>query len=420
MAQPTLTPKQVASVVVLPVTGTTTNVVPALPYGIYQTAAFVSGAADQVAFTYKKLGGDVLDIEITEGNVYAAYEEAVLEYSYLINIHQAKNSLGDLLGHTTASFNQDGEIIAGDALSGSNLELRFPRFSFEYSKRAALGIADAAELNSTISEYSASFNVVARQQDYDLQTIVSSSVADGTIPLDVGDAVTNKRIKITKVYYKTALAMWRFFMYYGGLNVVGNLTSYGQYSDDSTFEIVPVWQNKAQALAYEDSMYTRVSHWSYEIHNNKMRLYPEPDGLSPSQMWFRFQVSKEPWQEYPDREIGIKGINNLNTLPYGNIVYSSINSIGKQWIRRFALSLAKEMLGQVRGKLATIPIPGDSVTLNAGELLSQAKSEQEALRTELKTILDELTYAKLAEKDATTAENVAKMHGHIALPFYIG
>ena len=320
MAQPTLTPKQNASIVVLPATGTTTNVVPALPYGIYQSAAFVSGASDQVAFTYKKLGGDVLDVEITEGNVYAAYEEAVLEYSYLINIHQAKNSLGDLLGHTTASFNQDGEIVAGDTLSGSNIELRFPRFSFEYSKRVAFGIADAAELNSTISEYSASFDVVSQQQDYDLQSIVSSSVAAGTVPLDVGDAVNNNRIKITKVFYKTPLAMWRFFMYYGGLNVIGNLTSYGQYSDDSTFEIVPVWQNKAQALAYEDSMYTRVSHWSYEIHNNKLRIYPEPTGLAPDKMWFRFQVFKEPWQEYSDRKIGIEGINNMNTLPYGNII----------------------------------------------------------------------------------------------------
>ena len=64
-------------------------------YTLYNSsdANFISGALDQVAFTYKKLGGDVLDIEIKEENVYSAYEEAVLEYSYLLNIHQAKNSL---------------------------------------------------------------------------------------------------------------------------------------------------------------------------------------------------------------------------------------------------------------------------------------------------------------------------------------
>jgi hypothetical protein len=110
----------------------------------------------------------------------------------------------------------------------------------------------------------------------------------------------------------------------------------------------------------------------------------------------------------------------MNTLPYGNIPYQNINSIGKQWIRRFALALSKEMLGQVRGKLGSIPIPGDSITLNASDLLGQAKAEQDALRDELKTILDELTYAKLAEKDAAVAENVSKLHAQIGYPIYIG
>ena len=81
------------------------------------------------------------------------------------------------------------------------------------------------------------------------------------------------------------------------------------------------------------------------------------------------------------------------------------NAIGKQWIRRFALSLTKEMLGYVRGKFSTIPIPGESVTLNAAELLSQAKDEQEKLREELKKILDELTYDKLAETEAKFITN---------------
>ena len=62
--------------------------------------------------------------------------------------------------------------------------------------------------------------------------------------------------------------MWRFFAYYGALNVIGNLSTYGQYSDDTTFEVVPTWQNKAQAMAYEDSIYTRVAHFSYELSHN--------------------------------------------------------------------------------------------------------------------------------------------------------
>jgi len=69
-------------------------------------------------------------------------------------------------------------------------------------------------------------------------------------------------------------------------------------------------------------------------------------------------------------------------MPFANIPFENINSIGKQWIRRFALAVTKEMLGQIRGKFATIPIPGDSVTLNASDLLSQAKEEQASRRTQ--------------------------------------
>ena len=111
MSLPTLTPASQTSRVILPETGSHGNVNRLLPYKIYSdntsvlfSGNFVSGAVDQVSYVYKKLGGDVLDIEITEGSVYASYEEAVLEYSYIINVHQANNSLGSFLGHTTGTF----------------------------------------------------------------------------------------------------------------------------------------------------------------------------------------------------------------------------------------------------------------------------------------------------------------------------
>ena len=93
MAKPTLTPASTTSVSRLPVTGSTDNVAANLAFGIYSRTEFLQGAKDQVAYVYKKLGGDILDIELTEGQVYAAYEESVLEYSYIINVHQSKNAL---------------------------------------------------------------------------------------------------------------------------------------------------------------------------------------------------------------------------------------------------------------------------------------------------------------------------------------
>ncbi len=217
--------------------------------------------------------------------------------------------------------------------------------------------------------------------------------------------------------------MWRFFGYYGGLNVVGNLHNYGQFSDTSTFELIPAWQNKAQALAYEDAIYTRMSHWSYELKNNKLRIFPIPPDQSAyaGTLWVQFSIPTDPWEEEdPGVSTGVDGINNMNTLPFANLPYKSINSIGKQWIRRFALALSKEMLGHVRSKFGTIPIPGESVTLNGSDLISQAKDEQSSLREELKTTLAEMTYSKLAATDAETMESTLKIQEKVPLTVFVG
>jgi len=420
MSLPTLTPTSTTSAIVLPETGSTSNVASACPIGFYTASAdFISGAAAQVAYTYKKLGGDVLDIELTEKNVYANYEEACLEYSYIVNLHQAKNMLGSALGGATGSFDHKGEIKSGEALSGSNVELKFPRFSFETAFRIGEAFATEATVGGNTTIYSASFSSENGIQDYDLQTVVSSAANTSTYPFynKVGD----KRIKVRQVYYVTPRQMWRFYGYYGGLNVVGDFHNYGQYADESTFQVIPAWQNKAQAIAYEDHLYTRTSHYSYEIINNKLRLYPIPDAVSPAQFWFRFTIEneKEVWED--DFESGQHGINNMNTLPFENIPYDKINSIGKQWIRRFALTLSKETLGQVRGKFGgNVPIPGDNITLNASDLLSQAASEQKDLREELKTLLAELTYDKLIETDKNMTENAKDIIQDVPLKIFVG
>ena len=169
-------------------------------------------------------------------------------------------------------------------------------------------------------------------------------------------------------------------------------------------------------MAFEDAIYTRNSHYSYEIKNNKVRLFPSPTISSPDGFWFEFYVRDDIWERDADKDDGVDGVNNMNTLPFENIPYENINAIGKQWIRRFALALSKETLGQVRSKFGSIPIPGESVSLNGGDLISQSQQEQEKLREELKTTLDELTYAKLAEKDAAVAETVMAVQGKVPYP----
>ena len=408
MSLPELTPISQTSAVILPITGTHANVADACPLGVYTgSVEFITGAVQQVKFTYKRLGGDVLDIELTEQNVYANYEEAVLEYSYIVNKHQAKNILGSALGGTTGSFDHKGEITSGP----ENTQLKYPKLNFEIAFKMGNKFATEAGVGGTQTIYSASITTVADQQDYDLQSVVSSSY-----PAIVGD----KRVKIRNVFYVTPRQMWRFYGYYGGLNVVGDYHTYGQYADDSTFQVIPAWQNKIQAISYEDHLYTRTSHYSYEVINNKLRIYPIPDSVSPEKFWFRFTVDNQDiWED--DNDGGQRGINNMNTLPFENIPYENINSIGHQWIRRFALALSKETLGQIRGKFGgSVPIPGENVSLNASDLLGQAKEEQSALREELTKILDELTYNKLLETDKGMVDNAKAIVAETPLKIFVG
>ena len=420
MSLPNLNPKSTTNASTLPATGTIGNVEAALPYGVYSgNTEFLSGASSQVNYVYKKLGGDVLDLEIKEDTVYAAYEEAVLEYSYLVNIHQSKNILSDVLGNTTGAFDHKGNIMSGPlsaSLSGSHVSLKYPSFDFSYARRVADGISEDANVGGNQTTYSASINVTTGKQDYDLQAIVSA------LPAFSGSLTgTNKnKILVKKVFYKTPKTMWRFYGYYGGLGVVGNMSTYGQYADDSTYEVIPPWQNKLQAMAYEDSLYTRTSHYSYELRNNKIRLFPIPEANIYNKIWFEFTIPSDSWEEDSDRSIGVAGINNMNSIPFGNLPYDNINAIGKQWIRRFALSLCKETLGLIRSKFATLPIPGDSVTLNGDQLATQAREEQATLRDELKTVLDELTYSKLMEGDADLVDNANRIHQKVPLNIFMG
>tara|TARA_Y100000034_G_scaffold126984_1_gene179087 strand:+ start:560 stop:1756 length:1197 start_codon:yes stop_codon:yes gene_type:complete len=391
---------------------------------------FLTGASAQVSYVYKKLGGDVVDIELTPANVYAAYEEAVLEYSYIVNLHQSKNVLADVLGDATGTFNHLGEIETGtlsSSLGGDKVALKYPRFQFDYARKVGDGLASAAGFGGTVAQYSASFTPTSSVQDYDLQNIISSSAATGeddsggSVPFE--GKVEGKRIIVTQVFYKSPRIMWRFYGYYGGIGVVGNYSTYGQFADDSTFEIIPTWQNKMQAIMYEDSLYTRTSHYSYEIINNKLRLFPDPghwDFGELDRIWVKFYVDSNAWDDDANYEAGVDGINNVNTLPFDNIPYGNINSIGKQWIRKYCLALCKEMLGQIRGKFTTIPIPGESVTLNHSELLGQAKEEQTQLKDSLTEMLKEMEYTELVKRDAEKTEAAATTLKGSPLPIFVG
>ena len=421
-----LQPLSQTSAIILSSTGSADAVAAAVPFGVYSdNDSFLTGAALQVNFVYKRLGGDVVDIELTDANVYSAYEEAVLEYSYIVNMHQGKNILSDALGKVTGTFDHLGDSLSGPA----GVNLQYSKVTLSYANKIGDGVSTMAGIGGTTRIYSASFTTTANKQDYDLQSIISSSSASGVD--DTGGAVPyagkvgDSRIIIDKVFYRSPIAMWRFYGYYGGVGVVGNYSTYGQYADDSTFEIVPSWQNKLQAIMYEDSLYTRVSHYSYEIIDNRLRLYPTPRGSDNfagflDRVWVRFRIADNSWAEDSDVNTGVRGVNNINTLPFDNIPYTNINSMGKQWIRNYALALCKEMLGQIRGKFQTVPIPGESVTLNYSALLSEAQKEKDELRKNLTDMLKEIEYTELAKKDQEKVTAAEETLRRSPLPIFVG
>ena len=420
-----LSPKSKTSAIILTSTGSTSQVTGALPIGAYTgSVQFISGASAQVAYVYKKLGGDVVDIELTPSNVYAAYEEAVLEYSYIINLHQAKNVLSNVLGEATGTFDHRGERLTG----AEDASLKYPRFTLGYSRRVGDAAASAGGFGGDVPQYSASFSPTTNNQDYDLQNIIESASAsgqdDGGTTVDYAGKVDGKRVIITKVFYRSPRAMWRFFGYYGGVGVVGNMSTYGQFADDSTFEIIPTWQNKLQAIMYEDSITTRTSNYSYELINNKLRLFPAPSHWGSlgalSRIWVKFYIDLGAYDDNDDPKSAIRGVNNVNTLPFNNLPYENINSMGKQWIRKFALAVCKEMLGQIRGKFTTMPIPGESVTLNHAELLSQAKEEQQSLRDKLIEMIKEMEYSALAKQDQEITDAASNVLKITPLPIFVG
>lgn len=436
MAVPTLSPIQKSPTNILPETGSlgVASNPDVYALGIYvepssdmYDANFISGALDQVRYVYRSLGGDVLDIELTEKNVCHAYETAVLEYSYIVNLWQSKNAIGSALGSATASFDHDGQITSEN--SESNLALKYPKWDFTFARRVSRRYSTEAGVGGDITFYSASIPLTPGKQSYDLQLYVSASAASGSV--NYSSVLGANRIEVKKVYYKSPHAMWRFFGYYGGLNAVGNLSTYGMYADDSTYEVIPPWQNKLQAMAYEDAIWTRNSHYSYDIRNNQLRLYPTPTVASPDALWIEFIIPTGPFTE--DSGSGgtitngagaagsVDGVNNINTLPFSNLPFESINGQGKHWIRRYALAESKAMLAQIRGKIKSgIPIPNETIQLNSAELEQQSMAEKEALRQELKDILEDTLYRNLARYESEMTDNTDNVIQKVPIGIFVG
>ena len=366
------------------------------PFGIYDDESdFKTDADSMVTFVKRKMGDDILSVELTKKQIYSNFEESVLEYSSILNQYQAKSQLVNYLGFPT-----------GSDMSGA--EEKFPRDNLEYLTRFAEPYAMEAGIGGSYNMVSGSIALSGSRQDYDIYSELKNS--DGSLVFNESKG----KIKIAEVYHFNPQAAYRFFDTTSAINYLNNEFSFESFTPETIFYVLPVFEDILRAGQLDLSNRVRRSNYSYRVEGTKIRLFPMPttDGKN---LWLRVR-------QYPDpnspsyKDATIHGVSNMSNIPFGNIQYNKINSIGRQWIRQYTVALSRETLGLIRSKFGSIPVPGAEVSLNGGELITQGREDKDKLITSLKEMLDTLTYDKLIELQSLRAENMNKQLKFIPMP----
>lgn len=378
----------------MPVSGST-------PFGVFDNdPQFQVDGEKVIPYVLQKLGDPIVHVELTQYQIYQSFEEACLEFSSIVNQYQAKSTLSSLLGTPT------GTLTGG--------ENRYVKKTLQYE----LGQTDAydqwAGVNSTQTLYSGSIEMLPGVQHYDLQVLMSGTV--------------NSRMRIEKVFHFSPLSAYRFFGTTSAINYLHNQFQFESFTPETVFYMLPIWEDILRGMQFETSNRVRRSQYSYDLRNNVLGIYPPP--AQSTTLWFQYYLGPNPTvpgdTSYYDASGSAQtsaeagGVANISNVPFDFIKYSLINSIGKNWIWKMTLAFAKELLGQVRSKMTTIPIPNGDLTLNGPELTSDARQEADRLRDELRGILEETTYDKLAEKEAAEADALRRTIAEVPLAIYVG
>lgn len=358
------------------------------PFGFYDNDPTFQVDADNVAdWCAKRLGYPLVDIELQAENFYACFEEAISEYSNQVNQFNIQQNLLSLIG-TPTSNNLTHQNISVNM--GGLIQL-----ATEY------GVDTFT--NGNVEFYSASIDVEIGKQIYDLNSLVRDVYAP------------TGSIEIKRVHHYAPPAAMRFYDPYLGNQAMLDTFGFGAYSTGVSFMLMPMYADllRVQAIEFNDMM--RKSAFSFEIINNKLRIFPVP--TRPFKLWMDYLVKEE--RNNP-LKYASGSVSDFSNAPYDFMNYDNINSVGKTWIYSFALALAKETLGYIRGKYSSIPIPNGETTLNAADLLSAATAEKTALIAELREILDTTTRAKLLEAKRSEIESLNATLVGSPLLIYIG
>ncbi len=375
-------------------TGTSTFAVGQTPFGFYDNDLDFRTDADKVAdFCARRLGYPLADVELQSGSFYTAFEEAITTYGNELYAYKVRENYLSLEGYS--SITEANNQVMVPNMAG------VVRISEQYGVEAGVG--------GNVTWYSGSIALTASQQSYDMNAWAQ----------EYANIEPNDSIEIKRVFYNAPPAITRYFDPYAGTGtgMIDLMDSFGwgSYSPAINFLMMPLNYDLQVIQAIELNDQIRRSNYSFELVNNQLKIFPIP--TTKGSLWFEYIKKSERNNPYQD---GINKITNVSEVPFTNPNYNQINSIGRQWIFEYALAIAKEMLGYIRGKYSTIPIPDADVTLNQSDLLASATADRAALIERLRNYFDETSRSSLLERKSNENDFLQKELNKVPYTIYIG
>jgi hypothetical protein len=367
------------------------------PFGLYDNDFQFGNDAPKVAlWCARRLGYPIQNVELLDENIYACFEESVSEYSSQVNQFNIRNNLGTLMG------NAMGTNYSQKMVEGTNLSILI---GLSDSYGTLVGVGGNVDIKK------GSIPLVQGQQEYDLMELFADEVEDG------------KKIDVVRVYYEGTPAINRFFDPYsvsgqGTLNLIDEF-GFGSFSPNAQFVLMPIYEDllRIQAIEFNDQI--RKSAFTFNIVNNKIRIFPVPSSTSQmTRLWFDYTVREE--MIAGTTTIKDNVVSDYSDIQYNFIPYGNINDVGKQWIRKYTLALTKELLGAIREKYSTVPIPGSEISLDGASLRAEAQTEKDQLMEQLRENLEEVSRKVQFENRNTEATQMQEMLQKVPLAIYIG
>ena len=372
------------------------------PYGTYDAdSTFQTDILSVTKWVAKRLGYPVLQLEMPSGSIYACFEESINEYSYHINNYNIKNWMWEQYGEKNR--------ISGSLGTGS-LDPVVPTHGLSITLSEKYG--QVVNMGGNVDLKKGYITLSGSNQDYDLQD-VWASVSE-----------SSKRIEVQRVFNHAPSAITRFYDPYAGsfdqrqlLDAFG----FGNVSPAISFILKPISYDLARANMIETSDLVRKSAYSFELHNNNLRIFPRPTTSDTGEkIWFEYYVKDDIRNTNPVSASMRGGVSDPSNVPYKFITYSSINAPGRQWIRKFTAALSKELLGIIRSKYSALPIPDAEITLDGEGLKAEGREEKIQLLEELKEFLESVSLTEKLKAEAEESNAQREVLAKAPLPIYIG